>query len=95
VDYLGSRNHIWFVWRNVPAPYLLPHLAATTLNVLLHALSPARLWRRATAVGAAYLAILGGRVRRAPVSRKAYRSFRFLGRHPGALIGATGGMDRD
>ena len=81
VDYLGSRNQVWFVWQNVPGIYLLPHLLVTTAKIVCHTFVPRRLWRRFKGIGEAYIAIVRGKAERKPVRGVVYRAFRFLGRH--------------
>jgi GT2 family glycosyltransferase len=77
---LGARNSVLFSWFNVPQPYLLPHLVATTLKTAAFGL-------RAEHPRHVYEGIargLGGAARfwaaRAPVSTSVYRVGRRLKR---------------
>jgi GT2 family glycosyltransferase len=50
MDHYGPRNAVLYAWQNVPLPYLLIHLPATVIGVLLWTLRPARLAARMAGV---------------------------------------------
>jgi glycosyltransferase involved in cell wall biosynthesis len=77
VDFHGRRNDILFVWNNVPAPFLLPHLIGTTLRgARLSAVSGNLAMARGILTGYFEFARLW-KARR-PVSLAAYRLHRDL-----------------
>lgn len=80
----GRRNDILHAWHNVPMPYLLPHLAATTINGLRHGLRIRRPLLMFRGLGRGYFACLGEFTQRRPVSAKTYQLYRRL-KHEGPL----------
>ncbi|HLH56776.1 MAG TPA: glycosyltransferase [Verrucomicrobiae bacterium] len=73
MDFYGSRNKILYAWCNVPGPYLVTHLAATTVKTLLYNLHPRRFRARLLGVLKGYGLILRHGCRRAPVPAALYR----------------------
>src|SRR5207247_8851607 len=79
VEPLGRRNDVLYAWHNVPMPYLLPHLLATTLNGIRAGLKVGRPWRMTRGLLRGYGAIISGEWgQRRPVSPRTYRASRML-----------------
>jgi GT2 family glycosyltransferase len=78
MDFYGRRNDILFAWRNVPMPYMLAHLVATTLNGLRWAFSSRGSTQMLLGVGSAYKDIILNRCECRRVSKRAYRLHRIL-----------------
>jgi glycosyltransferase involved in cell wall biosynthesis len=76
MDYYGARNAVVFAWQNVPPPYLLPHLAATTFRCATLTFSPPRMVTRLRGLVAGYRYCFG--MPRRPVRRSTYRLWRTL-----------------
>jgi glycosyltransferase involved in cell wall biosynthesis len=76
MDYYGTRNAVLFAWQNVPLPFLLAHLPATTIRCLLHTSRPDRFRTRLSGLIAGYRECV--RRPREPVSWSAYRLARTL-----------------
>lgn len=72
----GRRNDILFAWHNVPMPQLLPHLAATTLNGLIHGFKVRRPFLMLRGLTRGYLACF--QQPRQPVSSATYHLARRL-----------------
>lgn len=89
VDYYGARNALLFGWRNVPFPEVIGQVAMTTVNVLRHAAGMSRpRGDYLRGVGSAYRAMAMREVRRQPVSRRTFWTFRWLVRQPRPLAEA-------
>jgi glycosyltransferase involved in cell wall biosynthesis len=78
MDLFGRRNDVLFATLNVPAPQVLAHLGATTVNGLRHGLRQGRLWNMIRGLGRGYGAALANWRDRRPVSRATYDLFRRL-----------------
>ncbi len=78
MDFYGRRNDILFASLNVPWPWLLPHLAATTLNGLLTARRKGRYRQMLRGLAHGYGETLKRRNQRKPVSSQIYRLSRRL-----------------
>ena len=79
-DYYGRRNDVWFAWQNVPTAHLPLHLLGTTIKGAWFGFKVGRPWHMLRGLAVGYLACAGGRVKRAPVRREAYRLYRRLKR---------------
>jgi GT2 family glycosyltransferase len=88
----GRRNDILFAWHNVPSPYLLPHLAATTLNGLRWAIAARTMSGLARGTLDGYLEIIRRWDDRRPVARDVYRLHRLLKKHGPASIEVARGL---
>jgi len=84
LDYYGTRNLVLFAWQNVPWPFLVPHLCATTFNGLSRTLQPKRFMTRLRAIIDGYGLCVLGKVARAPVRRVTYRLHRQI-KHRGVV----------
>lgn len=80
-DVLGRRNDILFATENVPMPWLLVHLPATTVNGLISGLRYGRSWNMIQGTFAGYVDGWRHRRERAPVSARAYLLHRRLKKH--------------
>lgn len=78
MDYYGRRNDILFASLNVPQPWLLPHLAMTTLNGLLCAFRVGRYRQMIKGLAHGYRDAFNFRQFRRPVSMATYRLSRRL-----------------
>jgi glycosyltransferase involved in cell wall biosynthesis len=78
MDYFGRRNDVLFAWQNVPMPYFPVHLAGTTLNGLMTAYRLRRFKKMTAGLLRGYLDCFRFRRKRRPVSRAAYRLYRYL-----------------
>jgi GT2 family glycosyltransferase len=80
VWFFECRNDVLFAWQNVPTRFLLPQLGRTTLHLLWlgRGVGRTRLFARGLLAG--YRDAL--RRRRSPVSRRAWRLYRRLGKGP-------------
>lgn len=78
MDYYGRRNDVLFAWRNVPLPYLLAHLAGTTVNGVKLAFSCNRHAQMLLGLSSAYRDIVLNRAKSCPVSKQTYRLHRIL-----------------
>lgn len=76
MDFYGCRNAVLFVWQNVPMPYLLVYLPATTVNCLRWTFVPHRFLTRLRGIIAGFRDFL--RTNRTPVKIKIYRQWRKL-----------------
>jgi glycosyltransferase involved in cell wall biosynthesis len=80
----GAASRILFIWFNVPWPYFLPHLASTSLKLLIDGLRKRFLtWTlRGELMG--YRAMISGQYRfRSPVSRRTFTLARKMIRNAG------------
>jgi len=78
IDLLGRRNDVLFGWQNVPHPFVVPHLIATTFNGIAFGAKHGKALRMAGGLLDGLLAVLSGRAARRPVSIRAYRLQREL-----------------
>ncbi len=78
MDYYGRRNALLFAWRYTPLGWLLPHLAATSVNGVLQSIRTRRFLKPLKGMLAAYCSILLGKSPRQPVSCGVYHLFRSL-----------------
>lgn len=78
MDFYGRRNDILFASLNVPWPWLVPHLAATTLNGLATARRVGRYRQMLLGLAHGYGDAVKLPVQRKPVSPKIYRLSRHL-----------------
>jgi glycosyltransferase involved in cell wall biosynthesis len=76
MDFYGCRNAILFAWQNVPLPFLLIYLLATTFNCLRWTFTPSRFRVRLRGVLAGYADCW--RFPRKPVTVSDYRNWRKL-----------------
>jgi glycosyltransferase involved in cell wall biosynthesis len=76
-DFHGRRNDILFAWRNVPMPYLPPHLLGTTANGLRHAIAT-RSISDLKGLSSGLRDIFLNGPDRSPVSQATYRLHRWL-----------------
>lgn len=83
MDFYGPRNAVLFAWQNVPLPFMLVHLAATTVRAVLWSLNPDRLKTRLSGIIDGYRQCM--RQPRKPVAWSTYRRARRLRKQ-----GATG-----
>ena len=80
MDVWGARNTILFTWLNVPMPFLVAHLAATSVNALRAGVRAGTTGRKLRGIVAGYAdAVRYWRDRR-PVKGKTYRMYRQLRR---------------
>lgn len=80
MDLYGRRNNVLFAWLNVPMPYLLPHLAGTSIKGLLHGVKCRRPLRMLRGLAMGYRACLEPQAVRQPVPAEIYRQWRHLRR---------------
>lgn len=80
MDYYGARNKILYAWHNVPFPYVMGHLGATSARTLAYNLQPRRLVTRLRGVLAGYGLACSGKWKRRPISSTIYRLSRELQR---------------
>ena len=78
MDYYGARNKVLYAWHNVPFPYVMGHLGATTARTLAYNLQPGRLITRLCGVMAAYGLACTGKCDRRPITTTIYRLSREL-----------------
>jgi len=78
MDFYGRRNDILFASLNVPWPWLVPHLAATTLNGLATARHVGRYRQMLLGLAHGYRDAMKLPTQRKPVSPKIYRLSRLL-----------------
>jgi glycosyltransferase involved in cell wall biosynthesis len=78
MDYYGRRNDILFGWHNVPGPYLLPHLAATSLNGLAFGVRQGRSGQMLSGLLGGFVASARYWSNRSPASPTIYRLHRRL-----------------
>lgn len=83
MDYFGARNALLFVWQNVPMPYVMWHLPAVAMRLLVHTLQPARLATRLSGMTAALPRFR--RASRRPVCADTYQLARYLAAAPRPL----------
>lgn len=84
MDIWGARNTILFTWHNVPMPYFLLHMGATTLNALAAGVKAGSTLRKIHGVASGYADCLRQIEERKPVRPATYRLYRRLKRY-GAL----------
>ncbi len=72
MDFYGRRNDVLFAWHNVPLPWLLFHLTATTKNGILFGFKVGRPWRMLAGLFRGHLDILRYWSHRKPVSVETY-----------------------
>lgn len=72
MDFFGARNKVLYAWHNVPFPYLMAHLAATTVFTAAYSRHARRIVTRMRGVIAAYGTIALLRTVRRPVSGATY-----------------------
>ena len=77
-NFLGRRNDILFVLENVPLPWLVLHLPATTMNGVLTGIRSGHLGSSLRGVVAGYRMAWARRRERRPASPRAYRLHRRL-----------------
>lgn len=79
---LGARNHVLFAWHNVPQPYLLPHLAVTSVRCAALGVRIRHPLLIARGLLQGYRECVSGRAARQPVARAVYTLSRRLKRAP-------------
>jgi|GEM_PF-450409 len=82
----GRRNDVLFAWHNVAAPWLLPHLLATTFNGFLAGLKTGHLLRMMHGTLEGYSMALRRQVERRPVAPDIYWLHRRLKIQGAALL---------
>jgi glycosyltransferase involved in cell wall biosynthesis len=78
MDLFGRRNDVLFAWHNVPMPYLIPHVLATTVNGTAFGFRCGRPFRMMRGLGRGYRAVPAQWSLRRPISSATYRLFRRL-----------------
>jgi len=78
MDYYGRRNDVLFAWQNVPAPWLLIHLAATTVNGLRSAFAVRRFKEMSRGIFQGYGDCITHRYARVPIPNRIYQLNRRL-----------------
>ena len=81
MDYYGSRNKVLYTWQNVPFPYVIPHLMATSVKTLTYNLRPRRLRTRLRGLLSGYANGVTGLGVRQPVLKSTYRLSQELKSH--------------
>jgi glycosyltransferase involved in cell wall biosynthesis len=76
MDYYGCRNSVIYAWQNVPMPWLLIHLVATTINCLKWTFRPNRIGIRIGGLLSGWSQIF--RTPRSPVKLCVYHASRLL-----------------
>ena len=74
----GRRNDVLYAWHNVPMPWLLVHLLATTVNGVIFGFRLGKPLLMLRGLGRGYIDCLSRKVRRRPVSCATYRLSRRL-----------------
>ena len=80
MDRFGRRNDVLFAWHNVPPPFLVAHLAATTARGAIFGVRVRRPRRMLQGLLDGFASMPGERHHRRPVSRHTYRLNRQLRR---------------
>lgn len=75
------RGHMLYAWNNVPWPFFSIHLLATTMKTIMATFREGYWSTAIEGFAAGMSAIWGARSSRMAVSRKAYRTIRFLRKH--------------
>lgn len=88
MDFYGCRNAVLFGWQNVPWPFAVLHLIATTFKYATQVRTLGRLKNRLRGIGKGWRLI--GTAQRIPVSYKAYWLFRRLRRGGPMLMRGLG-----
>ncbi|GJG89040.1 hypothetical protein tb265_42210 [Gemmatimonadetes bacterium T265] len=78
MDRWGARNTILFTWHNVPMPYLVAHMAATSVNAFAAGVRAGTTGRKLRGMAAGYADCLRQRQERTPVRGETYRLYRRL-----------------
>ena len=78
IVHYSARNNVLYAWYNVPMPYFPAHLAATTLNCLRAGLRVGYGSASVKGIVCGYGVMVHEALRRAAVSRRAYRVARQL-----------------
>ena len=77
-DFYGRRNDVLYVWHNVPAPAVFPHMLGVTVNGVKFGFRCGRPWRMVKGLAAGYASIFTQRHGRRPVSKDIYKLSREL-----------------
>ena len=80
MDHWGARNTILFTWHNVPMPFFLAHMAATSLNALAAGVRAGTTRRKVVGMASGYADCARQWRERAPVRAATYRLYRRLKR---------------
>lgn len=80
MDVWGARNTILFTWLNVPMPFLIAHMAATSVNALRAGVRAGTTWRKLRGMASGYADCVRQRRERTPVRAATYRLYRRLRR---------------
>lgn len=73
-----ARNRILYIWHNVPFPYLLAHLASTTVNLVRYGVRTKHLGWALRGIAMGYGAVFRELFNRKPVSRKTFELSRAI-----------------
>lgn len=73
-----ARNHVLYVWHNVPMPFFVAHLMGTTGNILRHGARSRSLGTAVRGLIAGYGALFTRQCERQPITWRSYRLCRYL-----------------